>query len=120
MASTPFAIPTELMIDLRLCATGVSLTVRGEVDVHSAPVLRERLAEIVRQGEERVVVLLDGVTFMDSTGLGVLVGAHKAQRAGGGSLELVCTQPRLLRILRLTGLDRVLTVHDGSASTRES
>ena len=58
---------------------------------------------------------LDEVTFMDSTGLGVLVGAHKAQRARGGVFELVCSEPRLLRLLELTGLDRVFTIHDGSA-----
>ena len=52
---------------------------------------------------------------MDSTGLGVLVGAHKAQVAAGGSFELVCSDPRLLRILRITGLHQVLTIHDGEA-----
>jgi len=64
----------------------------------------------VSQGEQRVVVHLDGVTFLDSTGLGVLVGAHKAQRAAGGTLGIVCGEPRLLRIIGLTGLDRVLDV----------
>ena len=62
-----------------------------------------------------MVLHLDGVTFMDSTGLGVLVGAHKAQVAGGGRFEVVCSDPRLLRILRITGLHRVLTIHGGEA-----
>ena len=108
-----FALPARLVIDVRLCSTGLHLTLRGEIDVHTAPQLRDRLAEVLGQGEERVVVHLDGVTFMDSTALGVLVGAHKAQAATGGSFELVCTEPRLLRILTLTGLHRVFTVHDG-------
>jgi anti-sigma B factor antagonist len=101
--------------DVRLCSSGVSVTVRGEVDVHTAPALRDRLAKVVREGEERVVVLLDAVTFMDSTRLGVLLGAHKAQRSRDGTLELVCSEPRLLRILHLTGLDRVLSIHEGAA-----
>ena len=111
--SESFALPANLVTDVRLGSQGVSLTVRGDVDVHTAPELRARLADIVRQGEERIIVHLDTVTFMDSTGLGVLVGAHKAQRGNGGTLELVCGEPRLLRILRLTGLDRVLTIHAG-------
>jgi anti-sigma B factor antagonist len=111
----PFGLPGTLVTDVRLCSQGVTLTVRGEVDVHTAPLLRVRLADLVKEGEERIVVHLDAVTFMDSTGLGVLVGAHKAQREHGGTLELVCSEPRLLRILRLTGLDRVLTIHPGHA-----
>ncbi len=83
---------------------------RGEVDVHTTPALRARLREVVTQGEEHVVVHLDGVTFLDSTGLGVLVGAHRAQRAAGGTMEVVCGEPRVLRIIGLTGLDRVLDV----------
>lgn len=112
--TAPFALPVALVADLRLCASGASVTVRGEVDVHTAPLLRRRLAELVRQGEERIVVLLDDVTFMDTTGLGVLVGTHKAQLAGGGVFELVCVQPRLLHVLALTGLDQVLDIRGGS------
>jgi anti-sigma B factor antagonist len=80
-----FDLPADLSVDVRLCEQGVTVTVRGEVDVHTAPTLRARLHEVVSQREPRVVVHLDGVTFLDSTGLGVLVGAHKAQRTGGGS-----------------------------------
>ena len=111
--AAPFEIPAELVTDLRLCASGVTVTVRGEVDVHTAPVLRDRLAEVVSQGEERVVVFLDEVTFMDSVGLGILVAAHKAQVARGGTLVIVCDEPRVLRVLHLTGLHRVLTIHEG-------
>ena len=111
--SGAFALPTALRVDVRLCSSGASITVHGEVDVHTAPLLRERINEVVRQGEDRVVVLLDGVTFMDSTGLGVLVGGHKAQRANGGSFELVCSEPRMLRLLEITGLHEVLSINGG-------
>jgi anti-sigma B factor antagonist len=111
-----FALPTVLDTDVRLGESGANVTVRGEIDVHTAPLLRQRLHEVLDQGEDRVVVHLDGVTFMDSTGLGVLVGAHKAQVATGRSFELVCSDPRLLRILRITGLHQVLTIHDGAGA----
>ncbi len=116
--SDAFGLPATLVADVRLACTGASVTVRGEIDVHTAPVLRERLSEVVRQGEDLVVVHLDDVTFMDSTGLGVLVGAHKAQQASGGAFELVCSQPRLLRILELTGLHQLFTVHEGVPGPR--
>ena len=105
-----FDLPAHLSVDVRLCELGVSVTVRGEVDVHTAPTLRARLHEVVTQGEEHVVVHLDEVTFLDSTGLGVLIGAHKAQRAAGGTMEIICGEPRVLRIIGLTGLDQVLDV----------
>jgi anti-sigma B factor antagonist len=114
--SGAFDLPALLVTDIRLVESGVNVTVHGEIDVHTAPLLRARLDEVVRQREERVVVHLDDVTFMDSTALGVLVGASKAQRATGGTLELVCSDPRLLRILHITGLHEVLTIHDGSSA----
>lgn len=109
--TAPFRLPAEAVADVRLCANGVHVTVRGDIDVHTAPVLRRRLTEVVAQGEERVVVHLDAVTFMDSSGLGTLVAAHRAQTAGGGRFELVCEVPRLLRLIEITGLDRVFTVN---------
>ena len=108
--SPAFDLPAQLSVDVRLCERGVSVTVRGEVDLHTAPALRAGLHEVVSQGEPRIVVHLDAVSFLDSTGLGVLVAAHKAQRASGGTMEVICGEPRLLRIIGLTGLDRVLDV----------
>ena len=88
------------------------LAVRGEVDVYTAPRLRERLIELVSQGSHQVVVDLEGVDFLDSTGLGVLVGGLKRVRAHDGSLDLVCTQERILKIFRITGLTKVFGIHN--------
>ncbi len=88
------------------------LEVGGEVDVYTAPRLRERLVELVEAGARSVVVDLSRVEFLDSTGLGVLVGALKRLRAAGGSLALVCGQERLLKIFRITALDRVFSLYD--------
>jgi anti-sigma B factor antagonist len=62
-------------------------------------------------GARHVVVDLGRVEFLDSTGLGVLVGALKRLRGVGGELSLVCNQERLLKIFRITGLDRVFTLY---------
>jgi anti-sigma B factor antagonist len=62
------------------------------------------------------VVDLEAVEFLDSTGLGVLVGGLKKVRTYGGSLELVCTQERLLKIFRITGLSKVFAIHGSAAA----
>jgi anti-sigma B factor antagonist len=92
------------------------LSVRGEVDVYTAPRLRERLIELVSQGSHQVVVDLDGVDFLDSTGLGVLVGGLKRLRSHDGDMILVCTQPRILKVFEITGLTKVFSIHDSVES----
>lgn len=88
------------------------LAVSGEVDVYTAPRLREKLVELVSQGNYRIVVDLEAVEFLDSTGLGVLVGGLKRVRTHEGSLSLVCTQQRILKVFDITGLNKVFTIHD--------
>lgn len=83
----------------------------GEVDLASVPRLREEISEHIVAGRTNLLVDLQAVTYLDSTGLGVLVGASKAVQAAGGSLRLVCDNPRLLRLLRITGLDKAFAVH---------
>src|ERR1700761_9701488 len=87
------------------------LAVKGEVDVYSAPRLREKLVELVSQGHRQIVVDMEGGDFLDSTGLGVLVGGLKRVRAHEGTLRLVCTQERILKIFRITGLTKVFPIH---------
>ena len=92
---------------------GVSvLAVTGEVDVYTAPRLREKLVELVSQGKYRIVVDLEKVDFLDSTGLGVLVGGLKRLRSHDGDLLLVCTQHRILKVFEITGLTKVFSIHD--------
>jgi anti-sigma B factor antagonist len=86
--------------------------VEGEIDVYTAPRLRELLIELVKVGHYQLVVNMEKVEFLDSTGLGVLVGGLKRVRAHDGSLDLVCTQERILKIFRITGLTKVFGIHD--------
>lgn len=88
------------------------IAVFGEVDVASVPRLREQLHSLVAEGKNRIVVDLDGVGFLDSTGLGVLVGALKRARAHGGSLGLVCNQPQILKVFEVTRLTRVFDLYE--------
>jgi anti-sigma B factor antagonist len=83
----------------------------GEIDLYTAPELKERMAEIIDEGKTRVVVDLSQATFIDSTTLGVLVGGVKRLRPAGGSLALVCTDENITKIFEITGLDRVFPIH---------
>jgi len=84
--------------------------VAGEIDIYTAPVLRERLDEHISAGRHHLVVDLTGVTFMASTGLGVLVGRLKLVRAANGTLRLVCSSERILSVFSITGLDKVFQI----------
>ena len=87
------------------------VVVGGEIDVYTAPKLREQLIDLVSSGQYHLVVDMEGVEFLDSTGLGVLVGGLKKVRAHNGSLQLICNQDRLLKIFRITGLAKVFQIH---------
>ena len=101
----------ELGIDVRRVDSAAVVDVKGEIDVYTAPKLREKLIELVSEGTYQVVVNLEDVDFLDSTGLGVLVGALKRVKAHDGSLSLVCTQDKILKIFKITGLTKVFPIH---------
>ncbi|GAA1111851.1 MULTISPECIES: STAS domain-containing protein [Nocardiopsis] len=88
------------------------VVVEGEIDVYTAPRLRELLIDLVNKGNFHLVVNMEKVEFLDSTGLGVLVGGLKRVRAHDGTLDLVCTQERILKIFRITGLTKVFGIYE--------
>jgi len=87
------------------------LRVVGEVDVNTAPQLRDDLAALIAADIVDIVVDLTGVTFIDSTGAGVLVAALKKVQARDGRLELVIEHAKVLRLFRIAALTRVFTIH---------
>jgi anti-sigma B factor antagonist len=105
-------------VDLTLATNEVEgatiIAVGGEIDVYTAPKLRDKITELVADGVYDLIVDMEAVEFLDSTGLGVLVGGLKKVRAHDGSLQLICTQDRLLKIFRITGLAKVFVIHDSA------
>lgn len=102
----------DLTLTTREAEGRTIVAVGGEIDVYTAPKLRDKITELVAAGVYDLVVDMESVEFLDSTGLGVLVGGLKKVRANQGSLQLVCTQDRLLKIFRITGLAKVFVIHD--------
>jgi anti-sigma B factor antagonist len=90
-------------------ALGVTLlVVHGDADLHAAPELRDRLGAAVDAGDSGIVVDLTQTSFLDSTALGVLLGAVKRLRGGDGRIQLVVSRPELRRIFEITLLDQVM------------
>lgn len=104
MTDQSFELAEETRGDLAIIA------VSGEVDVVTAPTLRDRLDDQLAGGQVRVVVDLSGVTFLDSTGLGVLVRGMKRCSELGGELILVATEPRILKLFAITGLNDAFSI----------
>lgn len=110
----------ELQFETRVQDDVPVLSVAGEIDVYSAPELREKLLELFRGEHTTAVVDLTDVSFVDSTGLGVLVSGLKRFREAGGDLPLVVTQPQILKVLEITGLSSVFAVHSTLAGALAS
>lgn len=88
------------------------LSVTGEIDVYAAPALREQLVDLAAGEPDLVVVDLEKVSFLDSTGLGVLVSALKRLRSSGGDLALVARESPVLRVMAITGLTETFRISD--------
>ncbi|MDI6716739.1 MAG: STAS domain-containing protein [Actinomycetota bacterium] len=86
------------------------IVLEGEVDVYTAPKLKSRLIDMVDEGKYNIVIDLQKVEFMDSSGLGVLVGGLKRVKSHQGSISLVITQENILKIFRITGLVKVFPI----------
>lgn len=96
--------------------TGIAvLALTGEVDLYTAPELKQELVRVIDEGVRTVVVDLTKATFIDSTTLGVLISGVKRLRPTGGGLELVVTDRNIRKIFEITGLDRVFPLHETRA-----
>jgi anti-sigma B factor antagonist len=88
------------------------LSPQGEIDYATGPQLKEAITDALVAGKVNLVVDLQSVDFVESTGLGALIGGRRRARALNGSLSLVCAETPVLRVFRVTGLDKVFEIHD--------
>jgi anti-anti-sigma factor len=97
---TERGLPTRTVIELR-----------GDLDIAAAPALREHLLDALRHSTNRLILDLSGVRFCDASGLAVLVGAQHRAQLLGVTLSVAAPRPQIAKVLRITGLDRSLTVY---------
>ena len=88
------------------------IVVTGSVDLITAPKLRERISDVVADGHLRLVVDLRKTDFLDSTGLGALVGALKRLRLKDGEIRVVCAAGHVRKVFEITRLDQVFPLYD--------
>ncbi len=86
------------------------VAVRGEIDLFTAPEFKQRVNAAIEDGTRRVVVDLNEATFIDSSSLGVLIGAHKRLKLRGGGLVIVCDDRAIVNTFKITGLDGVFEI----------
>jgi anti-anti-sigma factor len=106
----------RLLVDVRHEGSSAVVTVTGELDHHTADLLREPLDASLAQGISRLVIDCAGLDFCDSTGLNVLLGARLKAEAAGGGVHLAAMQPVVARVFEITGAEAVFTVHDTLAA----
>ena len=96
------------------------VSVAGEVDVLTAPTLDEALSSVIGAGNTRLILDFGGVTFLDSTGLGVVVKALKRTREADGTLAVATQSERVLKVFRITGLDGIVPLYDNVAAALDA
>lgn len=101
----------ELTIDERPYDGLTVVTVSGDIDVFTSPRLRETLLDLIEKGQVNLLVDLGEVEFLDSTGLGVLVGIYHRLRNREGSMSLIGGNERVRRVFHVTQLDRIFELH---------
>jgi anti-sigma B factor antagonist len=108
---------TNFTTERSMVRDGVGLvTLSGEVDLYTAPRFKDDLVALIDGGAAAVVIDLSGVTFIDSTALGVIISGVKRLHERDGRLLIVAASRPVVRILDITGLDKVLTIFDSSAA----
>jgi len=106
----------ELKVTCRQQGEYVVMSVQGEIDLYTVPRLQRELARVLAESSHpRLVVDMSGVDFCDSTGVNVLLAAHRQASEAGGGMELAAPRPAVRKILQVTGLESVFTVTDNPA-----
>ena len=96
------------------------IELEGEVDVYTAPQLKQQMISLLESGAKELVVDLSKVDYLDSTALGVLIGGLKRMRERDGNMVLVCPSPRIRRVFEITGLDKIFDIFNSSEDALES
>jgi len=95
------------------------IQLEGEVDVYTAPQLKQQMIGLLEGGAREMVVDLSRVDYLDSTALGVLIGGLKRMREMNGNMVLICPSPRIRRVFEITGLDKIFDIYNSEEDARE-
>lgn len=96
------------------------IELEGEVDVYTAPQLKQQMINLLESGAKEMIVDLTKVDYLDSTALGVLIGGLKRMREMDGNMVLVCPSPRIRRVFEITGLDKIFDIYNSVEDAQEA
>jgi anti-sigma B factor antagonist len=108
----PYLLSVQFGLEVRHFGSRTVIVVGGDLDVLTAPQLRDRLIQVVEAGRRFLFVDLSDCQFIDSSGLSALVTGHKRVNSVGGQLDLVCPPGNVRRLIEVVALDQVFTIHD--------
>lgn len=101
----------DIKILTREAKKGYLVEVQGEIDVYTSPKVKEIINELIDKGNYNLMINLEEVRYIDSTGLGVLIGALKRVREHNGNITLICTNPQIKKIFNITGLVKIFGIY---------
>jgi anti-sigma B factor antagonist len=111
----------NLRVETQTPQDGVAVVaLSGEVDVYTSPRVKQEIVDLLNRGLTRIIVDTTKVEYLDSTGLGVLIGGLKRSRERDGDLRLICNNPRILRIFEITGLTKIFDIHNSETEALEA
>jgi anti-sigma B factor antagonist len=96
------------------------MVLTGELELANCARVREAAVSLLAQSTTRIVMDLSGLSFIDSSGVGVVIGTLKRARERQGAFALVCANPTILRVLEITGLTQVLSIHATQAEAEQA
>lgn len=102
----------DIRVDTRQLEDNISvIDVQGEIDVYTSSWVKEAVNDFIQRGNYHIVINLEQVRYIDSTGLGVLIGALKRVHEHEGSISLICTNPHIRKIFNITGLVKIFPIY---------
>jgi anti-sigma B factor antagonist len=96
------------------------IELEGEVDVYTAPQLKQQMINLLESGNKQMMIDLTKVEYLDSTALGVLIGGLKRMREMDGNMVLVCPSARIRRVFEITGLDKIFDIYNTADEAQEA
>src|SRR5438552_17417243 len=102
----------DIKVNVKELSNNVSLAeIQGEIDVYTSPKVKEALTELIEKGKYNLVIGLEEVRYIDSTGLGVLIGTLKKVREHNGTIAIICNNPQIKKIFNITGLVKIFGIY---------
>jgi len=102
----------EITVDNRSDNGKIRIILSGEIDIATAPEFKNRLYEIIGDGTKDIELVCDGLSYIDSTGLGILVGALKRVKSHQNNVYIYQLRENIKKLFRITGLDKVFILEE--------